>query len=62
VEGWNTFLALQLLGFGVLLTVCVVAIVTAACHSIEVGLTAGSYAGGLLALLIAGFTLLSMIL
>jgi hypothetical protein len=61
VGDWKIFLALQLLGFGVLLTVCVVVVVTAASHTIEVGLMAGSYAGGLLGVLLTGATLLSMI-
>jgi hypothetical protein len=61
VGDWNIFLALQLLGFGVLLTVCVVVVVTAASHTIEVGLMAGSYAGDLLGVLLTGATLLSMI-
>lgn len=62
LEGWNITLLLQLIGIGVFLTACVVSIVTAACHSIEIGLTAGSYAVGLLAFLLASFTFLSAVI
>lgn len=62
VEGWNITLLLRLIGIGVLLTICAVSVVTAACHSIEIGLTAGSYAVGLLAVFLAIFTFLSAII
>ena len=62
LEGWNITLLLRLIGIGVFLTVCVVSVFTVANHSIEIGLTAGSYAVGLLSVLLAVLTFLSAVI
>lgn len=62
LEGWNVRLILLLVGTGIFLTVCIVSIVTAVTHDFEVGLTAGSYAASLLAVLLAVFAFLSVVL
>ncbi|KAF2176536.1 hypothetical protein K469DRAFT_400765 [Zopfia rhizophila CBS 207.26] len=59
LEGWHVRCLLLLVAAGLLLSICVVAIATAVGHSLEVGLTAGSYACGLASALIALFTFLS---
>jgi hypothetical protein len=61
VEGWNITLLSQLIGITIFLTSCLIAIVTVAYHSLETGLTAGSYAVGLLSVL-AGFTFPSAVM
>ena len=62
VEGWNVRLFLQLVGVGVFLTICIVSVVTAVSHSLDVGMTAGSYAASLLAVLLAVFAFLSAVI
>jgi hypothetical protein len=61
-EGWHVRYLLLLVATGLLLSICVVAIATAVGHSLEVGLTAGSYACGLASALIALFTFLSAVI
>ena len=62
IEGWHIRLVLKLVGIGVFLTICVVSIVTAVSHSLDVGMTAGSYAASLLAVLLAVFAFLSAVI
>jgi len=62
IEGWHTKYLLFLVAGSLLCSICVIAISAAASQSLETALTAGSYACGLAAALIAVFTLLSAIL
>lgn len=62
IEGWNLrFLLWIMMGF-LLCSICIVAIVTAASHSFDAGLAAGSYAVGFGAAAVAVLTFLSAVL
>ena len=61
VEGWQTRYLLFLIGLGLFVSVLVVSIATIASRSLETGLTAGSYALGVVTLLLATMTLASAI-
>lgn len=62
VEGWHIRYLLIMAGVGLSGSVCVIAVAAAFSHSIEIALTAGSYACGLAGALIAVFTFLSAVL
>lgn len=62
VEGWHIRCLLILIGTGLLGSGCLIAIAAAFSQSIEVALTAGSYACGLSGVMIAAFTFLSAVL
>jgi hypothetical protein len=62
VEGWHIHFLLTLVGIGLVLTICVVAVATAISHELDIGLTAGSYVGCLVTALIAIFTFLSAVI
>ncbi|KAL4887787.1 hypothetical protein BDV59DRAFT_189941 [Aspergillus ambiguus] len=62
VEGWHLRYMLLLFIGGVLCSVCVVAVATGVCQSLECGLTAGSYALGIITVLLATMTFLSAVL
>jgi hypothetical protein len=62
VEGWHVRYLLILIGVSLSGSVCVIAIAAALTQSMEIALTAGSYACGLAADLIAVFTFLSAVL
>jgi uncharacterized metal-binding protein len=61
VEDWLIGRLLTLIDVALVLTICVFAVATAISHNIEMGLTAGSYTGGLVAVLLAIFTFLSAV-
>ncbi len=62
VEGWHVRYLLCLVAVSLLCSICVVVITTAMNQSFEAGLTAGTYALGLAAILLAVLTFLSAIL
>ena len=62
VDGWKTSRLLILIGFAVLTGIIVTVIGTAAGHGVSNGLTAGSYAFGIVTVLIATLTFFSAIL
>lgn len=62
IEGWHVRYLLILIGLGLLGSLCVVAVAAALSRSVEIALTAGSYACGLAGALIAVFTFLSAVL
>ena len=62
VEGWHIRCLLILVGAGLSGSGCLIAIVAAFSQSIEVALTAGSYACGLSGVIIAVFTFLSAVI
>lgn len=62
IEGWHVHYLLCLVAVGLLCSICVVAITTAVTQSFEAGLSAGSYALGLAAVLLAVLTFLSAVL
>lgn len=62
VDGWKISRLLIIIGFAILISIVVTAIGTAAGKNVSTGLTAGSYAFGVVAVLIATLTLFSAIL
>lgn len=62
VEGWHIRYLLVLIGLGLLVSFLVVSTATIVSRSLEAGLTAGSYALGVVTLLLAAMTLLSAII
>ena len=62
VQGWHLRYLFCLVISSLVASICVVAIATAVCHSFEAGLTAGSYALGLMTIVLALLTFLSFIL
>ena len=62
IEGWHIRYLLILIGACVFFSLCVIAITATLSKSMDVALTAGSYACGLAAVLLALFTFLSAIL
>jgi len=62
IDGWHTRRLLVLFGISVLSSLCVTALATAIGRSLNTRLTAGSYAFGILALVISALTLFSAIL
>ena len=62
IDGWQIKCLLVLLGLGVLGSLCVTTLTTAISKSINMGLTAGSYAFGMIAIGIGALTLFSAIL
>lgn len=62
VDGWNISRLLILIGLAALIAIIVTVIGTAAGRDISTGLTAGSYAFGVVAVLIATLTFFSAIL
>lgn len=62
VEGWHVRYMLLLLAASIICSISVVAVATAVSHSLECGLTAGSYALGIATVLLAIMTFLSAVL
>jgi hypothetical protein len=62
VDGWNISRLLIFIGFAILIAIVVTAIGTAAGQNLSTGLTAGSYAFGVVSVLIATLTFFSAIL
>lgn len=62
VEGWHLRFLLLVMASCVLCSICIVAVTTAASHSLDAGLAAGSYAVGIGATTIAILTFVSAIL
>lgn len=62
IEGWRIRYLLFLVMASLFLSSCVVAISTAVLHSFQAGLTAGSYALAIAAVLLGALTFLSAIL
>lgn len=62
VDGWNIQRLLILIGFAVSTGIIVTVIGTAAGHGISNGLTTGSYAFGIVSVLIASLTFFSAIM
>ena len=56
VDGWHTKRLLVLIGLGVLSSIFVTALATVLGKSVEVGLIAGTYAMGIIAVLIGTLT------
>jgi hypothetical protein len=62
IEGWHIRSILYLVIASLFLSACVVAISTAILHSFEAGLTAGSYALAIAAVILATLTFFSAII
>ncbi len=62
VDGWNISRLLIIIGFAILVSLIVTAIGTAVGQNVSTGLTAGSYAFGVVSVLIATLTLFSAVL
>ncbi|KAJ5480222.1 hypothetical protein N7530_005731, partial [Penicillium desertorum] len=62
IDGWHVSRLLILIGFAIFIAIIVTTIGTAAGHDIDTGLTAGSYAFGAIAVVLATLTFFSAIL
>lgn len=62
IEGWHLRFLLWILFSCLLFSICVVAVITAASHSLDAGMAAGSYTVGFGAVVIAVLTFLSAVL
>lgn len=62
IEGWHVRSILYLVISSLFLSACVIAISTAILHSFEAGLTAGSYALAIAAVILAALTFFSAII
>ncbi|KAJ5284305.1 hypothetical protein N7505_002285 [Penicillium chrysogenum] len=62
IDGWDVSRLLILIGFAIFIAIIATAIGTAAGHDIDTGLTAGSYAFGAIAVVLATLTFFSAIL
>lgn len=62
IDGWNISRLLIIIGFSILICLVVTAVATAAGQNLSIGLTAGSYTFGIVAILIATLTILSAVI
>lgn len=61
MEGWRIRHLVYLIAISLICSICVVAIATAVSHSLDAGLTAGTYAIGLATAALTAMTILSVI-